>query len=180
VSIGEVVQLMTSTKLLVMKTVLAASVCMVVSTSAVLSASVTVAGNSARVAATAAALLLDAGVVPKEEGVLVVLEVENVHCDQNSNQAVDSSNFRAELPTIKCRINSRNERGAQSGQTFGEARAMVELLKGAQATPGAGVEFGDCAMGYCGMFAKTIKCTIDTNKGLGDVRRWSCIFDDGQ
>jgi hypothetical protein len=164
-----------------MKMLVATSVCSIVSTSAALSAPVTVAGNSASLAATAAALLLDAGVVPKnvEDG-LFVLEVKNFHCDQYSNAAVDASNARAALSTIKCRINSRNKRGAQSGQTFGEGRAMVELLQKAQA--GAGVEFTDCAMGgYCSIFAKTIKCTVDTKiDAFGDGHRWSCIFDDGR
>jgi hypothetical protein len=164
-----------------MKAVLTASVCLIISTSAALSASVTLAGNSTGVAATTVALLLDAGVVPKEAGGGVfAVEAKNFHCDQHSNAAVDSSDARAALPSIKCRINSRNKRGAQSGQAFGEGRAMVELLRKAQAE--GGVDFTDCAMGgYCGIFAKTIKCTVDTKiDDVGDGRRWSCIFDDGR
>jgi hypothetical protein len=164
-----------------MKAVLAASVCSIISTSAALSASVTLAGNSTSVAATTAALLLDAGVSPKDAGGGVfVVEAKNFHCDQHSNAAVDSSNAHAALPSIKCRINSRNKRGAQSGQAFGEGRAMAEVLQKAQAD--GVVEFTDCAMGgYCGIFAKTIKCTVDTKiDDVGDGRRWSCILDDGQ
>jgi hypothetical protein len=164
-----------------MKAVLAASVCSIISTSAAFSASVTLAGNSTGVAAAIAALLLDAGVTPKDAGGGVfVVEAKNFHCDQHSNAAVDSSNARAALPSIKCRINSRNQRGARSGQAFGEGRAMLELLQKAQAE--GGVEFTDCAMGgYCGTFAKMIKCTVDTKiDDVGDSRRWNCIFDDGR
>lgn len=164
-----------------MKVVLVASVCSIVLKSAALSASVTVAGDMAGVAATTAALLLDAGVVPKNAGGGVfVLEARNVHCDLYSNTAVDAFNFRAALPTIKCRINSRNMRRAQAGRALGDGRAMAELLRKAQAD--GGVEFSDCAMGgYCSIFAKTVRCSIDTKIDEFDSgRRWSCVFDDGR
>jgi hypothetical protein len=36
-------------------------------------------------------------------------------------------------------------------------------------------------MGYCGIFAKSIRCTIDTKIGdFGKSGRWSCVFTDGQ
>jgi hypothetical protein len=47
--------------------------------------------------------------------------------------------------------------------------------------PGGGVAFTDCAMGYCGTFAKSIKCTIDTKiDNFSNGGRWSCVFTDGQ
>ena len=159
------------------KAVLAATLCSIVAMSPALSASVTLGGN---LGATTAALLLDAGVVLKKaEGGVFVLEAKNLHCDQYTNAAVDASNARAALPSIKCRINSRNKRGAQAGQTLGEGRAFAELLQKGQAE--GRVEFTDCAMGgYCSMFAKAIRCTIDTKiDDFGD-RRWSCVFDDGR
>jgi hypothetical protein len=107
-----------------------------------------------------------------------VLEAKNVHCDQYSNAALDASNVRAALPTIKCRINSRNRRRAQAGQAFGDGRAIVELLQKAQAD--GGVAFDDCAMGgYCSIFAKMVRCFIDTKiDDFDSGRRWSCVFDD--
>lgn len=146
-----------------------------------MSGSVTLSGDSTSVAATTAALLFDAGVVPKEaRGGVFVVEARNLHCDQYSNMALDHSNPRAALPSIKCRINSENKRRAQSGQAFGEGRAMAELLHKAKVE--GGVDFSDCAIGgYCGVFAKSIKCTIDTkNDDIGGGRRWSCMFDNGR
>jgi hypothetical protein len=110
---------------------------------------------------------------------MFVLEVRSFHCDQHLNGALDASNPRAGLPSLKCRINSQNRRGATAGQPFGEARAMTDLLQKVQG--GGGVAFTDCGMGYCGIFAKSIRCTIDTKIGdFGKSGRWSCVFTDGQ
>ena len=63
-------------------------------------------------------------------------------------------------------VNSQNKRGTNAGQTFGEDRAMTELLQKVQGSnPPGGAAFSDCGMGYCGIFAKSIKCTIDTKIG---------------
>ena len=91
---------------------------------------------------------------------------------------------RAGLPTLKCRINSQNKRDASGGQPFAEGRAMVDLLQKVQdskAGASPGPAFTDCAMGYCGTFAKSIKCTIDTKiDNYSNGGRWSCDFADGQ
>jgi hypothetical protein len=164
-----------------MKAVLAAAICSVTA-SAALAASVTVPDNSttlAGVAGATTALLLDAGVRPQSSGGVFVLEVKNVHCDQHLNGALDASDPRAGLPSLKCRINSQNKRGAGAGQVFGDARALTDQLQKVQG--GGGVAFSDCGMGYCGIFAKSIKCTIDTKiADFGKNGRWSCIFTDGQ
>jgi hypothetical protein len=166
-----------------MRAVLAASICCFAATSTALAASVTVPDNStslAGVAGATTALLLDAGVRPQNSGGGVfVLEVRSFHCDQHLNGALDASNPRAGLPSLKCRINSQNRRGTTAGQPFGEARAMTEQLQKVQG--GGGVAFTDCGMGHCGIFAKSIRCTIDTRIGdFGKSGRWSCVFTDGQ
>ena len=142
---------------------LAASACFILAASAAGAASVTVPDNStglAGVAAATTALLLDAGVKPQNAGGGVfVLDAKNFHCDQNLNGALDASNRRAGLPALKCRINSQNKRGTSAGQPFGEGRAMTELLQKVQGSnPPGGAAFSDCGMGYCGIFAKSIKC----------------------
>jgi hypothetical protein len=153
-------------------------------TSATFAASVTVPDSSptlAGVAAATTALLLDAGLKPLNAGGGVfVVEGKNFHCDQHSNAAVDAASVHAGLPTLKCRINSQNKKGSTAGQAFGDGRAMTELLQKAEG-PGGGVAFTDCAMGYCGTFAKSIKCTIDTKiDNFSNGGRWSCVFTDGQ
>ena len=166
--------------------VLVASACSMLAASAAGAASVTVADNStglAGVAAATTALLLDAGVKPQNTGGGVfVLDAKNFHCDQNLNGALNASNVRAGLPALKCRINSQNKRGTSAGQPFGEGRAMTELLQKVQGSnPPGGAAFSDCGMGYCGIFAKSIKCTIDTKIGnFSNGGRWSCVFTDGQ
>ena len=165
---------------------LAASACFILAASAAGAASVTVADNStalAGVAAATTALLLDAGIKPRNAGAGVfTLEAKNFHCDQNLNGALDASNVRAGLPALKCRINSQNKRGTNAGQPFGEGRAMTELLQKVQGSnPPGGAAFSDCGMGYCGIFAKSITCTIDTKIGnFSNGGRWRCVFTDGQ
>ena len=92
------------------------------------------------------------------------------------------SSVHAGLPTLKCRINSQNKRGSTAGQVFGEGRAMADLLQKLQGANGAGsAAFTDCGMGYCGIFAKSIKCTIDTKiDNFSNGGRWSCVFTDGR
>ena len=165
---------------------LAASAYFILAASAAGAASITVPDNStglAGVAAATTALLLDAGVKPQNAGGGVfVLDAKNFHCDQNLNGALDASNVRAGLPALKCRINSQNQRGTNAGQPFGEGRAMTELLQKVQGSnPPGGAAFSDCGMGYCGLFAKSIKCNIDTKIGnFSNGGRWSCVFTDGQ
>jgi hypothetical protein len=166
-----------------MKTLLAASICSLAMTSATFAASVTVSDKSAPLAGVAAAttaLLLDAGIKPRNAGGgVLTVEIKNFHCDQHSNAAADASSVRAGLPTLMCRVNSQNKRGASVGQPFGQGQAMTGLLQTVQ--DGGGVAFIDCAMGYCGTFAKSIKCTIDTKiDNFSNGGRWSCDFTDGQ
>jgi hypothetical protein len=167
-----------------MKAFLVASAFSFAATTAAIPASVTVSDKSpalAGVAAATTALLLDAGTKPQHTGSgIFVVEVRNFHCDQRSNAAADAMSVRAGLPTLKCRINSQNKRDASGGQPFGEGRAMVDLLQKIQGA-GSGSAFTDCAMGYCGTFAKSIKCTIDTKiDNYSNGGRWSCDFTDGQ
>jgi hypothetical protein len=166
-----------------MKSLLAVSICSLAMTSVSFTASVTVSDKSAPlsgVAAATTALLLDAGTKPQNAGGgVLTLEIKNFHCDQHSNAAVDASSVRAGLPTLKCQINSQNKRGATVGQPFGQAQAMTDLLQRVQNS--GGVAFTDCAMGYCGTFAKSIKCTIDTKiDNFSNGGRWTCDFADGQ
>jgi hypothetical protein len=169
-----------------MKAVAVAAVCSAVSTSAALAASVTVSDKAASLAGVAAAttgLLLDAGLKAQAAGGgIFIVEVKNFHCDQHSNAAADASGVRAGLPTLTCRINSQNKRGSSAGQVFAEGRAMAELLQRVQGGNGAGSPaFTDCGMGYCGIFAKSIRCTIDTRiDNFSNGGRWSCVFTGGQ
>lgn len=167
-----------------MKTLLAAATCCLAVTTASFAASVTVSDKStplAGVASATTAILLDAGIKPQDAGRgVVTVEAKNFHCDQHSNAALDASNVRAGLPTLMCRTNSQNKRGSIAGQAFGEGgRAMTVLLQKVQ--DAGGVAFIDCAMGYCGTFAKSIKCTIDTKiDNFSNGGRWTCVFADGQ
>ena len=167
-----------------MKALVVASIGSLAMTCAALAAAVTVPDTSTAlpgVAAATTALLLDAGLKPQNAGNgVVVIEAKDFHCDQHSNAAADASNVRAGLPTLKCRINSQNKRGTTAGQVFGEGRAMADLLQKVGG-PDTGAAFTDCAMGYCGTFAKSIKCTIDTKiDNFSNGGRWTCVFTDGQ
>jgi hypothetical protein len=165
---------------------LVVSICCILAASAADAASVTVPDNSAGLAGVAAAttaLLLDAGVKPQNAGGgIFVLDAKSFHCDQQLNEALDASNVRAGLPALKCRINSQNKRGTTAGQAFGEGRAMTGLLQKVQdSNPPGGAAFSDCGMGYCGIFAKSIRCTVDTKIGnFSNGGRWTCVFTDGQ
>jgi hypothetical protein len=166
-----------------MKKLLAASISCLAMTSASHAATVTVSDKSpalAGVAAATAALLLDAGIKPQNAGGgVLTVEAKNFHCDQLTNAALDASSVQAGLPTLKCRINSQNKRSATVGQPFGEGRAMTDLLQKVQDAGGAA--FTDCGMGYCGTFAQSINCIIDTKIGnFSNGGRWTCLYTDGQ
>jgi len=173
----------TCTKEFNMKALLVASVLSSVLASAAVAATVTVPDNSttlAGVASAATALLLDAGLKPRNAGGgVLAVGAKNFHCDQLLNTATEALSMHAGLPTVKCRTNSPNKRGASAGPLFNDGRTMVELLQKVQGAGGA--VFSDCAMGYCGIFAKSIKCTIDTKiDNYNNGGRWSCAFVDGQ
>ena len=150
------------------------------------SASVTVADNSAAlpgVAAAVTALLLDAGLEPdEEEDDIFTVEARRVHCDQYSNAETDASDTQAGLPSVSCRIQSRNKKDTESGDRFPDGRAMVDLLQKIQVSNGRSIQLADCGSGgYCGFFARSIKCTINTEvTDFKDGGRWSCTIDDGQ
>ncbi len=134
------------------------------------------------VALEATAILVDAGLPVRGSGKLTV-EVKGFHCDSRSNAPLDAADPHAGLPSLQCRINAKNERDTKSGQPFAEARAMTHLLDKIQnAKDNGGVAFGDCAMGgYCGTFARSISCSIDTKvENFINGGRWSCTFTDGQ
>ncbi len=135
------------------------------------------------VALEATAMLVDAGLPVRGSGGKLTVEVKGFHCDTRSNAPLDAADPHAGLPTLKCRINAKNEKDTKSGQPFAEARAMTHLLDKIQnAKDNGGVAFGDCAMGgYCGTFARAISCGIDTKiENFINGGRWSCTFTDGQ
>ena len=153
--------------------------------SAAAAASVTVSDTTPGlpgVAVEVTAMLVDAGLPVRGSGKLTV-EIKGFHCDSRSNAPLDAADPHAGLPTLKCRINAKNEKDGKSGQPFAEARALTHLLDKIQnAKDNGGVAFGDCAMGgYCGTFARSISCTIDTKvESFINSGRWSCTFTDGQ
>ena len=170
-----------------MKTLCSAIIALVTMSAPSTGASVTVSDTSSAlpgVAATAASLLVDAGLSPQNiGGGSFAVEARDFHCDHSSRMALDASNPRAALPTDACRINAKNLRGTKTGQVFSNGRAMGELLQQIQGSSGnGGVQFSDCAMGgYCGTFVKSIKCIINTRvENFQNGGRWTCTFIDGQ
>jgi hypothetical protein len=166
-----------------MKALVIASVLSWSFTSVVSATSVTVSDKDAvlaGVAAETAALLLDSGLRPQNTGSgVLAVEAKGFHCDQLSNAAVDAMNARAGLPSVKCGTNSPNKRGSTAGPPFPDGRAMVDVLQKVQRA--GGVAFTDCAMGYCGVFARSIRCAVDTkNADYQRGGRWTCTFTDGQ
>jgi hypothetical protein len=154
--------------------------------SAALAASVTVSDTSSAlpgVALDATAMLIDAGLRVRAAGGKFVVEAKGFHCDRRSNAPLDAADPHAGVPALKCRINAKNEKDTRSGRTFAEARAMTDLLEKIQnAGNNGGVAFSDCAAGgYCGIFAPSISCTIDTAiDNFSNGGRWACTFTDGQ
>lgn len=169
-----------------MKTLALASLCVCALATSSLAASVTVADNTAALPGTAAAtaaLLLDAGLpVHSIGGGKHTVEAKGFHCDERNNGALDAADVHAGLETLKCRVNSKNKKGTHAGHPFGDSRALRDLLQKIQdSSVGGGTAFSDCAMGYCGVFAKSITCTIDTNiQDFNAGGRWSCAYVDGQ
>ena len=170
-----------------MKTLRIASIYMFASISPSFGASVTIPDTSTvlpGVASATLALIVDAGSTIKRIGSgNFIVEVENFHCDQYSRGSFDASDRFAGLSTIKCRIEARNLKDTHTGRPFADSRAMNDLLQKIQDTSINGnVHFSDCAMGgYCGTFAKSITCTINTAiQNFNNGGRWACTFVDGQ
>ena len=110
-----------------------------------------------------------------------MVRANKFHCDARSNGALDAAQPQGGLPSLGCRINAQNVMGTKTGQKFGDAHATRDLLdKISTALPA--VQFSDCASGgYCGTFAKSITCTIDTAiENFNQGGRWECLFVDGQ
>jgi hypothetical protein len=169
-----------------MRTLCIASCCILAVATSSFAASVTVVDSTAAlpgVAQATAALMLDAGLpVHNAGGGKRTVEAKKFHCDERNNGALDPSNVHAGLETLTCRINSKNQKGTNAGQRFGDARALRDLLSKIQeSSASGGTTFIDCATGYCGVFAKSITCTIDTNiQDFANGGRWSCTYVDGQ
>ncbi len=168
-----------------MKALFLACFCMMALATPGLAASVTVTDSSTvlpNAANDTTALLLDAGLtVTNAGGGKYIVVANNFHCDERNNGALGASDVHAGLETLKCRINSQNQKGTTAGTPFGDQRALHHLLQTVQDSSAAGgTVFTDCAMGYCGTFAKSITCTIDTTiQNFSNGGRWSCTFVDG-
>jgi hypothetical protein len=169
-----------------MKASCVAVLCSLVMTSASVAASITVSDTSVPLAGVAAAttsLLLDGKFHLHNSGSgKFYVEVKKLHCNRRSNGPLDASNPHAGLPMLKCRFNAKNQRDTTSGRRFGEARATTDILQKVQDSPASAVAFSDCAAGgYCGIFAKSIRCIIDTAiDNLNNGGRWACTYVDGQ
>ena len=168
-----------------MKALVLACMCSLAGAGPCLAAMIAVSDTSvplAGLAQTATAILVDSGWKPHKIAPLkYAVEVRGFHCDQHSNAALDAAAVLGGLPSHKCRVNSANLKDSKKGKPFGEGRALQDLLdKIAAANPG--INFSDCASGgYCGTFAKSIKCTIDTSiANFGNGGRWECVFIDQQ
>ena len=146
--------------------------------------SVTVADNSTSLPGVAAALtsvLLDAGLDADEESdKTYVVEARRLHCDRYSNAPLDASDSQAGLPSVTCRVRSRNQKDTNAGRRFREGHAITELLQKIQDASGSSIQLTDCASGgYCGFFARSIQCTIKTSiDDFNGGGRWSCTLTD--
>lgn len=115
--------------------------------------------------------LQDAG-----NGVFTV-EVKNLHCDYRHRGAWPQEHPLAGVQTTICRYNSENVMNTTKGRLFKESRGLNDILNvlDQQGT----VVFTDCAMGYCGTFAASISCTVDTKVQQFLKGRFACTYTDG-
>jgi hypothetical protein len=147
-----------------------------------LAASVTVKSNDAKEALQplpqkTIGILTDAGFKLKDAGNGVfTVEVKNYHCDYRHRGAWPSEDPVAGVPTTVCRYNSKNVQDTKKGRIFREAYGMDSVLSVLD-TEG-GVLFTDCGMGYCGTFAKSISCSVDTKIQEFSAGRFACTYTD--
>lgn len=101
-----------------------------------------------------------------------VVSARNIRCDSRHNGALGPEDPQAGVPTTKCRVNTENERDSRKGKAL-DSSALYNLL-------GVRLELGDCAMGYCGLWAQSIHCTVDTKveQFIGGGR-FSCTVNTG-
>jgi hypothetical protein len=125
-------------------------------------------------------ILMDAGLPVRRIGDhRFVIEVHGFHCDLRSRGAYDPDDPRAGVPTRRCRVGAENGQDTRTGKTFGEGRALLGILEGIAKQKG--LQFADCAMGYCGAYAANIRCTINTTvESFDKGGRWACAYTDEQ
>jgi hypothetical protein len=148
------------------------------------SASVTVSDQSKTqpgVAKLTTEILLDAGLPVRKIGKdRFVVEATGFHCDRRSNGALDAADPHAGIESDQCRIKAENQKETTTGQPFGDFHAMVDLLDKIQ-QENQSINFSDCAMGYCGLFVKSISCTVRAAvQNFENGGRWQCTYTDDQ
>jgi hypothetical protein len=132
--------------------------------------------------ATMAELLVDAGLPLKKTGKdSYTVEAVNLHCDYYSHMALDAADPRAGLPTGQCRMDSENKKDSRSGKPFPEAHALTDLVTAVQQASAGQIALSNCAMGYCGIFVRLVRCSVNTSvKTFDSGGRWICLFEDGR
>jgi hypothetical protein len=127
-------------------------------------------------------ILVNAGLPIKQTGKnLFTVAVSALHCQAQSNEALDASAPQAGLETYSCRINSENSFGTSKGQPFAEAGVIREVLAAIEDKMGDKVTLTDHAMGKSNTFAKLISCVIHADvENFDNGGRWACSFTDGQ
>jgi len=126
-------------------------------------------------------ILMDAGIPARKVGDhRFVVEVHGFHCDLRSRDADDPDDPTAGVPTRKCRFGADSLQGTTAGKPFAEGRALLDILEEI-AQKRKGLVFSDCGMGYCGAYAPTIRCTINTKiESYEHGGRWACTYTDEQ
>lgn len=126
-------------------------------------------------------ILMDAGFPTRKIGDhRFAVEAHGFHCDLRSRGALDPDDPTAGVPTRKCRIGADNLQDTTAGKPFGDGRALLEILEDIQQKR-KGIQFSDCGMGYCGAYAPTIRCTINTKvESYEHAGRWACTYTDEQ
>ena len=106
--------------------------------------------------------------------------IRGLHCDEYYNTAIDPERPEFMIPDIKCRGAAKNEKDTTTGTPFHEALPLRNVLNDIQnAATDSAIYFVDCAMGYCGTYAKTVECWIDTKIVTQSEGRFRCRLDDG-
>jgi hypothetical protein len=136
----------------------------------------------AGIPATMAELLVNAGLPLKKTGKDgYTVEAMNLHCDYYSRMALDAADPRAGLPTGQCRMDSQNMKDSHSGKPFPETHTLTDLITAVQNASADHIALSNCAMGYCGIFVRLVRCSVNTSvKTFDGSGRWICLFEDGR
>ena len=102
------------------------------------------------------------------------------HCDMRSRGPFGPEQPLAGISTTTCLMNSEDKADTTFGVPFSEGRILTSILGKLSEMAPMATSFTSCAAGgYCGTFASSIVCKVNTRVADQADGRYTCTYTDG-